>query len=476
MVFSAHKKRTVVLIATFLFLSSTLSGLFLVKSGSDQAASSVTVGVYIYQTPPPEGEEEEEEPTVLPPDSSGGGRREPRYDEDGNQYDTSPMRPAAPEPLTEYCDVPAGIWYEDTLRHFLDKGWLDDEKACFDGANPASRAEVSKLIVLIDGGVKKPTPEVSSFEDVDSEEWYYGFVEDAASRGWMRGYGNCYGTRPCFARPGSTVTRAEAAALIIRAFNLKSTRAAPRFEDNVAGPWYERTIQIAADHCILQGDAGTNKAFPERLLNRAEMVEMLHRAQQDLSYEDGCPESTTAPHKQSSSNISTQTQQSEYMFINEIAQVEEPLAPDPNSVIEQIHTISQSNNEEAPTQSPQPLYSRQEEGRTVALPSSRPDTGDTNQTKEKSMKSALRENKPPQDQPAMHSAPPANARFAAPTEIPRKIIVLFIGILFAPIIFSLCMNYEIRKKIPKHSLRSSASQTPPSKHNPSPNSTFGTQF
>ena len=40
-----------------------------------------------------------------------------------------------------------------------------------------------------------------SFEDVIADDWYAGFVEQAAKQGWMLGYGNCYGKHPCVTMP-----------------------------------------------------------------------------------------------------------------------------------------------------------------------------------------------------------------------------------------------------------------------------------
>ena len=65
-------------------------------------------------------------------------------------------------------------------------------------------------------------------------------------------------------------------------------RAAPGFADGPAGTWYQQWVQTAADHCVLQGDAGRNTVRPLDRVTRGELVVMLNRAYDNLSYEDGC--------------------------------------------------------------------------------------------------------------------------------------------------------------------------------------------
>ena len=120
--------------------------------------------------------------------------------------------------------------------------------------------------------------------------WYYPYVEASARAGWIKGDRDCYGTgsRTCTARPNDRVNRAEMATLLQRAFRLNHLRLAPDFSDNARDQWYYNPIQIAADHCILEGDGGTDRVRPAASMNRAEMVVMFHRASQGLRYGDDC--------------------------------------------------------------------------------------------------------------------------------------------------------------------------------------------
>jgi len=187
-----------------------------------------------------------------------------------------------------YSDVPSGVWYKDAVEAFTDAGYLDATQPRFRGGDTATRAEFVKLVVMLNGGLLSTPPAVPSFNDVPTGAWFYAYMEESAKEGWVRGDGNCYGSKPCNARPNANVNRAEAASLIVRAFGLESSGAAAQFVDNPSGQWYTEAIQTAADHCVLQGDDSTGRVRPSDNMNRAEMVVMLHRVDQGLTFGVDC--------------------------------------------------------------------------------------------------------------------------------------------------------------------------------------------
>ncbi len=194
--------------------------------------------------------------------------------------------------VAAYSDVPAGAWYGEAVKSFTDAGYLDGTQPKFRGGDTANRAEFIKLLVELNGGILSTPPAVPSFDDVAPGAWYYGYMEEAGKEAWVKGDGNCYGSHPCYARPGASINRAEAAALIVRAFGLTATGDAPQFVDNPSGQWYTSAIQTAADACVLQGNDG--RVRPSDMMNRAEMVTMLYRVDQNLSYGQDCGGSTSA--------------------------------------------------------------------------------------------------------------------------------------------------------------------------------------
>lgn len=190
---------------------------------------------------------------------------------------------------THYTDVEAGVWYEAAASALLESGALDENEARLRPNDLATRAEVLKLLVNV-YGEELVYPAQASFSDVSRSAWYFPYVEAAARAGWIKGDGDCYGqgAARCTARPNDRVNRAEMATLLQRAFRLSHLRLAPDFSDNPRGEWYYNPIQIAADHCILEGDGGTTRVRPAASMNRAEMVVMFHRASMGLRYGDDC--------------------------------------------------------------------------------------------------------------------------------------------------------------------------------------------
>ena len=156
----------------------------------------------------------------------------------------------------------------------------------------ATRAEFIQLLVQAKGGVHGPYQQ-QSFSDVPMSSPYFGDFEEAGKKGWLRGAGDCYGTQPCRANPDDRVNRAEAAALLNRAFGIASRAEAPIFSDNPASAWYHQAIQTAAYHCVLRGDAHDGRVRPSDPMNRAEMAVMISRITKGYTYANRCEDPTT---------------------------------------------------------------------------------------------------------------------------------------------------------------------------------------
>jgi hypothetical protein len=181
-------------------------------------------------------------------------------------------------------DVPAQMWYTDEISDFVDNGYISLSKD-FRPFDQATREEFLTLIMDMNGGVLTVPPATQSFDDVPPSSTFFVVAEEAAAEGWMLGVGSCYGTHPCFAKPNSPIKRAEAAALMARAFEWSDAdQIAIDFPDAREGEWYFPPLREAAARCVLQGDGGTRRVRPEANMNKAEMVVMLHRVDQELVY------------------------------------------------------------------------------------------------------------------------------------------------------------------------------------------------
>lgn len=192
--------------------------------------------------------------------------------------------------LTTYTDVSTGAYYEEAAAALLRSGALDSNESRLRPNDTATRAEVMKLLVSVHGS-HLINPSRESFDDVSRSQWYYQYIETAADKGWLQGDADCYksSATQCMARPAGNVNRAEMATIMQRSFQLDRLSLAPIFSDNTGNQtWFYSPIQIAADHCILRGDGSSGNVRPSASMNRAEMVVMFYRAQQQQRYGQDC--------------------------------------------------------------------------------------------------------------------------------------------------------------------------------------------
>jgi len=209
--------------------------------------------------------------------------------------------------LTQYSDVQSGAWYESAAAKLISIGALESTEPLLRPNDMATRAEMVKLLVRVNDE-QLLNPSRQSFQDVPKLSWPYPYFETAAKLSWVRGDMNCYGSNPCYAGPYRNLNRAEAAAMLVRAFSLAATGDAPTFADNTnRSQWYYQNIQIAADHCILQGDDLTNLVRPASNMNRAEMVVMFDRAYRNQRFGTDCSATESAANISNANAIGART-------------------------------------------------------------------------------------------------------------------------------------------------------------------------
>ncbi|MDQ6695567.1 MAG: S-layer homology domain-containing protein [Chloroflexota bacterium] len=170
---------------------------------------------------------------------------------------------------TRFWDVSAGFWAYQYIEYLANAGVIsgygDDS---FRPGNPASRAQLTKIVVL---GYAFPiiTPGEAHFEDVPEGSTFYGFVETAADRGLVGGYACGRSGEPCDAqnrayfRPGSSVSRGQISKIVVVASSW--TLLAPQsatFSDVPHGSTFYPYVETAYAHNILGGYACGGPAEP----------------------------------------------------------------------------------------------------------------------------------------------------------------------------------------------------------------------
>lgn len=115
-----------------------------------------------------------------------------------------------------------------------------------------------------------------TFQDIASH-WSKGEVESLAAKMIVTGR-----TEQTFV-PNAPVTRAEFAALVVRALGLSADAASGSFQDVASSDWYAGAIQAAVDADIIDGYTdGTFK--PNRTITREEMAVMAYNALEYAGY------------------------------------------------------------------------------------------------------------------------------------------------------------------------------------------------
>jgi hypothetical protein len=113
-------------------------------------------------------------------------------------------------------------------------------------------------------------PLIAGFRDI-AAHWGRKSIETLVNRGVLKGYGDYRFL------PNKNVTRAEAAAMIVRAFQLPKADAKTVFSDVAANRWYADAVSRVAAKSIVRGYP--DRTFrPDQPITRAEMAAMIAAA------------------------------------------------------------------------------------------------------------------------------------------------------------------------------------------------------
>lgn len=176
------------------------------------------------------------------------------------------------------CDNPfedtVGHWGEKTICLLYMEGTVSGKsEGIFDPDSDVTRAEMLKMILLNSGEEIPLSFEESSFSDVDEEDWYFGYVMHALDLGVVEGYDD--GTF----RPNDSVNRAEALTMLLRMADVddESSTSGLDFDDLAEEDWYYDEVGLGVDYGLVEGyDDGTFK--PGGSITRAEAATIVRRA------------------------------------------------------------------------------------------------------------------------------------------------------------------------------------------------------
>ena len=187
-------------------------------------------------------------------------------------------------------DVYASYWAAEDIKRVTALGIIGMSGVdYFRPLSFMSRGEFAKAVIKVSdtsGPIIKQT-KYRSFEqyytDVDKNHPYYEYINRIASNGVMEGTSkNRFG-------PDDYLTKAQAAAIIVRALGLENSSTesstATSFKDDASVQlWAKKPINIAHRMGIITGNE-SNEIEPDKMLTRAECSAMINRFIRYLQYD-----------------------------------------------------------------------------------------------------------------------------------------------------------------------------------------------
>lgn len=191
----------------------------------------------------------------------------------------TPPEPGGQQPGSQtgtvlpFQDVAAGAWYYDAVRYVYENGVMNGmSRTVFSPDTNLTRAQMVQILYNLEG---RPAVSGGSFSDVAADAWYAPAVAWAKQTGVVLGYDeSTFG-------PDDTLTRAQAAAILMRYAQYQgldtSSRAALAFPDRGDVPaWASDAMQWCVSEGLLQG-ADTGALLPNGTATRAQIATIMTR-------------------------------------------------------------------------------------------------------------------------------------------------------------------------------------------------------
>lgn len=173
-----------------------------------------------------------------------------------------------------YSDVSSNAFYAKAVNELASKGIIGGySDGTFQPNKLVTRAEAAKILAF-DLGLTS-NQGISNFSDVNENDWFFQPVTALAQAGGISGYED--GTF----QPNKTITRAEMASLIVKAYGLKADASASTpFTDVAVTSWYAGAVQTLYANKVTSGKGSVNTFAPNDSVTRGEMAVFVQRASQ----------------------------------------------------------------------------------------------------------------------------------------------------------------------------------------------------
>ena len=189
--------------------------------------------------------------------------------EDG---DTTRMYTVTVEEGISFSDVNEGDWFYDNVMDAAENGYISGMgDGTFNPTGATTRAQFASMIANAMGYEANPDAK-SAFPDVADDFWGKAAINFCVENGILSGYDD--GTF----QPNKAITRQEAASILRNAFELTETTDELFPDDSAIAGWAKESVYLVKAAELMKGDAGTGNFRPTSTITRAEAASILMNA------------------------------------------------------------------------------------------------------------------------------------------------------------------------------------------------------
>ena len=189
--------------------------------------------------------------------------------EDG---DTTRMYTVTVEEGISFSDVNPGDWFYDNVMDAAENGYISGMgDGTFNPTGATTRAQFASMIANAMGYEANPDAK-SAFPDVADDFWGKAAINFCVENGILSGYDD--GTF----QPNKAITRQEAASILRNAFELTETTSELFPDDSAIAGWAKESVYLVKASGLMKGDAGTGNFRPTSTITRAEAASILMNA------------------------------------------------------------------------------------------------------------------------------------------------------------------------------------------------------
>lgn len=149
-------------------------------------------------------------------------------------------------------------------------GYEENGVVQFRPDNTITRAEVAKILTVLDGDFDVNKIYANKFSDVHDGTWYQNYINFAVEKNYISGDENG------LCRPEDMISRAEFASIIARYINIEPLDGEDKFTDIARLDWCKKYINALAEKGIVAGYVN-DEFLPDNKLTRSEAVAIINR-------------------------------------------------------------------------------------------------------------------------------------------------------------------------------------------------------